>query len=384
MSSQQTRNPSRSSGPLLAESPAIGFAPQGRLVSIRGQNILLSLSLGAVFALNETAADIWRLLQEGLTVEAVSEVMAARGIDEQEARDYVEAAVQDWERLGLLQPPSPPTSADTYLCQTVAVPGLCVAILYPESIVFPAATTFQHLEVRDMRVDVIFHLVEHAERIHLFRDGRWVASCGRDEIPIMVKGQLMTEVLRRSEYELALHAAALCKNGRTLLLCGSPGSGKTTLALALVLAGFAFAADDVTLLDSAGRGIGLAFAPAVKSGSWPILKKYFPEISKAPVYRRPDRKRIRFLVPCDPLPPVPRPIGWVVLLCRTQDVDPSLQVVGATDILGGLMNGAAAPNHELSSSGFNALCEVLRTAKGYRLTYSNLNNAVELLRAACR
>lgn len=386
MRPQQTRTTGRPGAPLLAEYAAARSVPQGRLACIRGQNILLSLSQRAVFTLNDTAADIWRSLQDGVPVEAILDEMAARGVDRQEAYSYVEAALQDWERLGLIQPDPPPcpSTTDQYLSQVVAVPGICVRILYPAAVAIPAATVFQHLDVRNRAADVLFHLVERGERIHLFRDGHWVDSCGRDEIPVMVKGQLLAEVLVHSEYELALHAAALLKNGRTVLLCGNPGSGKTTLALALVHAGFGFAADDVTLLDSAGQGIGLAFAPAVKSGSWPILGEYFPELGRSPVYRRPDRRRVRFLVPKDHVPPDPQPVGWVVLLCRKQDAKPSLRVIDPADVLGGLLNGALARNKELSSTAFDVLCQVIRSAKGFCLTYSELDDALELLKAACR
>ncbi|MER8734093.1 PqqD family peptide modification chaperone [Mesorhizobium sp. M1227] len=386
VSPQQTRTTDRTAGPPLVEYATARLVPQGRLACIKGQNILLSSTQGVVFALNDTAADIWRSLEEGVPVQAILGEMAARGVDRQEAYGYVEAALQDWERLGLIQPAPPPcpTAAHQHICQVVAVPGVCVRILYPAAVAFPAATVFQHLEVRNRAVDVLFHLVERGQRIHLFRDGHWTNSCGRDQIPIMVKGQLLAEVLGHSEYELALHAAALFKNGRTLLLCGNPGSGKTTLTLALVHAGFGFAADDVTLLDSAGQSIGLAFAPSVKSGSWSILGQYFPELGRSRVYRRPDRRRVRFLVPRDHVPTVPRPVGWVVLLCRTQDAKPSLRVIDPSEILGGLLNGAFARNKELSSTAFDALCQVIRSAEGFCLTYAKLGDGLELLKAACR
>ncbi len=200
----------------------------------------------------------------------------------------------------------------------------------------------------------------------------------------MVRAKLLAEVLRQRNYELALHAAALLRNGRTLLLCGKPGSGKTTLAVGLIQAGFGYAADDVTLLDAAGQGIGLAFAPGVKSGSWPILGEYFPELDGSAIYRRPDRKRVRFLLPKNHVPSGPRPVGWVVLLCRKRDTEPSLQVIDPTDILSGLLNGALARNEQLSSTAFDVLCQVIRSVQGFRLTYARLDDAVHLLKTACR
>ncbi|TGV80012.1 aldolase, partial [Mesorhizobium sp. M00.F.Ca.ET.158.01.1.1] len=38
------------------------FVILGRLVRVRGQNILFSPSQNAIFAVNDTAADIWRSL----------------------------------------------------------------------------------------------------------------------------------------------------------------------------------------------------------------------------------------------------------------------------------------------------------------------------------
>lgn len=360
-----------------------GLVPRGRLACVREQNLLFSSWQGAVFTLNDTAADIWRSLEEGVSVKAISDAMIAGGAARQEADGYIEAALHDWERLGLIQPAAPLCPDVNHLSQIVAVSGLRVRILYPKAAA-PAASIFRHLEPATKTSEVLLQLFERGERVHLFRDGVWAGSCSSDEIPVLVKGQLLSEFLEHGSYELALHAAALLNRGRTLLLCGNPGAGKTTLALALVRAGLGFMADDVTVLDSAGHAIGLAFAPAVKSGSWPILTEFFPELGKSPVYRRPDGRRVRFLVPRNHVPATPQPVGWVVLLRRTRHAKPSLRLIEPDDILNGLLNGSFARNRELSSTAFDVLCQVIRSAQGFCLTYATLDEAVDLLKAVCR
>lgn len=359
---------------------------RGQLVRIRNQNILFSPSRQALFALNDMGGDIWRSLEDGLLPEAISSEIASRGVDRQQAVEHVGAAVRQWERQGLID--FPPNwlamSSDDQVSQVVAVAGCCVQIVYPTAHVFPAATVFGHLEVESAVADVVLKLVEDSDRIHLFRDQQWVQSCCPDELAVVLKGQLLTEVLQRATYELALHAAALIRDDRILLLCGSPGAGKTTLVLGLLQSGFGFAGDDVTLLDSTGCGVGIPFAPAVKAGALPILAKYVPDVDRAPVWRRPDRRRVRFLVPKELASSSPRKVGWVVLLRRQAGSSASLSPVDAVEALRGLLNGSFAPCGELSCTAFDVLTKVIESANIYCLTYSHLEDAVALIQKACR
>ena len=359
---------------------------RGRLARIRDQNILFSPSQQALFALNDTGADIWRSLEDGFSPEAISSAIASPGVDRHQSVRYVEAAVRQWERLGLirLSPDWFSTSSDGHVSQVVAVPGSHVRIVYPASHAFPAATIFRHLEIGGAVADVVLELVEHGDRIHMFRHRHWILSCSSDELPTVLKGQLLAEVLERGAYELAVHAAALLRDDRVLLLCGSPGAGKTTLALGLVHAGFGFAGDDVTLLDSLGQGVGIPFAPAVKTGAWPVLAEYYPDLDAAPVCRRPDRRRVRYLIPKEFVSPSPRTVGWVVLLRRRANARAVLAPVDPVDALRGLLNGSFALGRELTDTAFDMLTKVIRSADVYCLTYSSLGDAIALMQKACR
>ncbi|RAZ80618.1 PqqD family peptide modification chaperone [Mesorhizobium atlanticum] len=362
------------------------FVVQARLARVRGQNLLFSPSQQAIFAVNDTAADIWRSLEEGMPPQAISVEIARGGVDSREANQHVETALRDWQRLNLVRPRAAASPSSAQVSQVIAIAGLFIRILYPATCAFPAIRIFRHIEVRRETADILLRVVQHRERIHLFRDDEWVLSCSPDELPVMLKGQLLTEVLDYGAYELAVHAAAVLRNERIVLLCGNPGAGKTTLTMALVHAGFGFASDDVTLLDSSGRGVGLPFAPAVKAGAWPLLAEYCPDLDAVPVSRRPDRRRVRFAMPSEfvPLPPFPVPIACVVLLRRGRDLKAGLEPVEPAGALRGLLNGAFSPGRELSSAAFDVLTQVIESAETYRLTYSRLDDAVELIASACQ
>jgi hypothetical protein len=367
-------------------SGALEFVMRGRLVRIRDQNILFSPARKALYALNDTGADIWRSLEDGLSLEIISSEIVSRGVKGHQAVTYVEAALRQWDRLGLIRisPTWCSTSSQRHVSQVVAVAGCCVRIVYPAAHAFPAATILKHLEVRGAVADVTLELVEHRDRIHLFRDRHWILSCASDELATVLKGQLLTEVLERGDFELAIHTAALVRDERILLLCGSPGAGKTTLALGLVHAGYGLAGDDVMLLDSRGHGVGVPFAPAVKAGSWPVLSEYYPDLSAAPVFRRPDRRRVRYLVPREVVSPCPRTVGWVFLLRRRANESAALAQVDPVGALRGLLKDSLASSGELTGNAFDVLTEVIGSAHVYCLTYSRLGDAVALIKKVCQ
>ncbi len=362
------------------------FSVQGKLVRVRGQNILFSPLLRAIFSLNDSAAEIWSALDSGMTADAVQSQIERRGDDSPEAGTHLRQALAEWERLGLIHPPAPSIAAASRgdVRRTVAIGGLRVRIVHPASRTFSALEIFRHLEVESGRADLVLTLVEHANAVHIFRSEGWVLSCPADALATALKGHLLSEVLERGTYELAVHAAALRRGGRALLVCGQPGAGKTTLTMALLAAGFAFAGDDVTLLDADGRAIGLPFAPAIKPGSWRMLSEGYPDLMRSPVFRRPDRRRVRYLTPTEIAPPSACPVAWVLLLRRRRGARARLKPVDAASALRGLLRGSYAPSGELTGAGFGATAKLIGAADVYSLTYSALDDAVGVVLQACR
>lgn len=362
------------------------FAFGGRLARIGDTNVLFSPTQRAIFELNDTAADIWNALVEGTPREVIAGEIAKSGTRPEEAARYVDGALHHWERLGLICPGPGAAAAGSSSPETqvLTVGGLHARIGYPVGLEDVRAV-FRHLESSGTcSPDVDFRIVESGRRLHLFRDGRWILACAPVELPTVLKGELLGAVLEQADYEIALHAAALIRNGRTLLLSGKPGAGKTTLTIALTQAGMAFAGDDVAVLRADGSCLGLPFAPAIKAGAWPLLSAISPDIAAAPVYRRPDRRQVRYPSPRGFVASGPRPVGWLVLLDRRQSGDAArLEPSGPVEALRGALRGSFAPEGELTDHAFDTLTRVIAGAGACRLVYSDLAEAVRLLCALC-
>lgn len=156
------------------------------------------------------------------------------------------------------------------------------------------------------------------------------------------------------------------------------------MTLGLVHDGFGYGGDDVALLRAGGLCMPLPFAPAVKSGAMCILLSSFPQLGKAPILRRPDRRRVRYLLPDAFVPPPDCTIGWIVLLDRQSGSAARLQRVDAGDALRGLLAGAFAQEGGLTDRSFHLLAGIIGAADVFRLTYSDLQDAIETLGKACR
>ena len=83
-----------------------------------------------------------------------------------------------------------------------------------------------------------------------------------------------------------LHAAALAERGRGLLVAGSSGAGKTTLALTLLRAGFGFLGDDTVFLQRRDTAWSAQAFPD-EIDITPQTAAFFPELQRLPAVAAP-------------------------------------------------------------------------------------------------
>ena len=100
----------------------------------------------------------------------------------------------------------------------------------------------------------------YRDRIQMACDtasGETVYEVARDADAHRLASQILftlplIELMRRRRL-FNVHAAGLCRKGKTVLLAGRSGAGKSTLTLALTQAGWAYMGDDMLFLQPDGR-----------------------------------------------------------------------------------------------------------------------------------
>lgn len=358
---------------------------RARLATIKGRNLLFSSSRKAIYGLNVSAADIWGWLEQGASAAEAGRRLEERGLDPLTAETLVRGALAEWERLGLIVPRQDTASpADGAVSRVLSLAGVRLRVSCSPAHAGTLMATLRHLEASAGAADIHLEVIEGDSRLHLLRNGEWLAACLPEEAPPVLRAQLLAEALDHSRYELALHAASMLVGDRLLLLCGPPGAGKTTLSLGLAHAGFGYCADDVTLLDASALCTGLPLAPSVKHGSWSVLERSHAGLADAPIFRRPDGTQVRYPVPDRVVRTRPTRVGWIVLLHRRPGESARLVGVDPVEALQGILADAYARQRHLTDPAFDALVTTIERARIRRLVYAGLEEAVDALREWCR
>jgi hypothetical protein len=233
------------------------------------------------------------------------------------------------------------------------------------------------------QVDLTIDLRSDDEGWTVLGDGMVFGHCSRaSELVPMVKSRLMHRLLDGARHAIAFHASAVAgRNGRCVLLPGLAGSGKTTLCAALVHSGFEFISDDLVLLEQgSGALLGAPFPFALKEGSWPILRRMFPEIDALPVHLRTDRKEVKYLIP-PIIAPVgdAYPAGWIVFLRYSPNSTVELRKLDQAMVLNRLVAESYAPSSRLGTDQFSLLANCVRTASCYELSFATLDDALPVI-----
>jgi hypothetical protein len=366
-----------------------GPRPHEALVfaTLGDRNLVFSEARQAVYELSETAAHLWRSLDDGRSGSDLLRELIEGGIDGDQAASAVEAASQDLANLR-----GEPAAAvadplarriERLVPLTISIASAAVQLHLSEALVSDVVDVFGHLVAEVPETDHLLCAEASGGTVRIFTPGQPDWSCERSQFIPLLKAQLIDAVLRSAAYEVALHAAALARNDTAVLLVGSPGAGKTTLAIALTRAGFDLLADDVALLDERGlvRGVPLPFT--AKASSWPLLSHHWPGITDQRSHCRPDGKVVCYIPHPLASDRSPRPINAVILLNREEKAAASVEERDLFFALSILVAEGATRDERLSPAGFTALVEGLRKARCYRLTYSGLPGAAAAVCSLC-
>lgn len=258
--------------------PAVCFA---------GERLGIYPQRNAVVLLNPSAAIVWDGLAGGDALERIAERVAGEtAMPAEGVRSSISGVIAGWRKTGFFRAPAtPPPPAGGLpvdrppapsLERTLAAGAAAVRLAVDDAAVaaalsdmlgdFPSAPRADHdLLVTGTTSGPFAVLVD--------------GECVRAGLaPAPARGNAVMRLIRLAGGEegwlALLHAAVVTRGPHTFLLTGPGGSGKTTLAAALIARGFRLVAEDTAPLDREGRVHPLPFRLSLKAGSWPLVHRF--------------------------------------------------------------------------------------------------------------
>jgi hypothetical protein len=192
-------------------------------------------------------------------------------------------------------------------------------------------------------------------------------------------GKLVAE---RAMGHYLLHAGAVARAGRGILLPGDRGAGKTTLVAFLVKHGFLFYADEMAALEvGSARLAPLPRPMRLKGGSARLLAPFDGRLEIAPFGGDPGAYPGRYALP------QPRGVGrspcrpaFILYLHRTPGARAKLTPVRGGEAVLGLARRAFR-SERLGENGLDFLVGLVGRVPCFRFEFDDLGEALDAVRA---
>ena len=333
-----------------------------------------------LFELNETADLIW----QGLTsAEGDAEAVAgleALGFTTSAARSHVREAAAAWTSAGYMAPQSaarklgsPPDELRQVVLDDASL-----------EIAFHGTPAWACDEVAGSLLGVgetsgRLAVVAHGGQFLFFMNGEIRSACPPERLAPHLKSTLADFCMAVLDRGFLVHGAMLSGKRGAVILSGAPGAGKSTLALAMCAAGWGFGCDDMVRVRPDGGLAPLPFAACLKSGAWPLLAPMWPSIGTLASWTRTDGQRVRYLTPPSMAGISASGVHAVVVLARAPGAAATLSPIAPLEALQALVGSAYSPDRAATNEALRMLAAHLETARCRRLTYSDLDEAVQLL-----
>lgn len=216
-------------------------------------------------------------------------------------------------------------------------------------------------------------------QVHGSAGGTWGAGESLSRLAQILLTETLYQLVYDLEQGLAIHAAALVKEGAGILIPGPTGAGKSTLTAWLALKGWQYQTDELVVLHLPGGRLEAFTRPVcLKPSAVPVIQPLLTADALDQCLAGPEGLLIPHrLLNADfrPMSVVPR----IILIPDYQrDVQPQLiPLSGARTgfkLMGCHVNARNLPGH-----GFAQVADLARDARTFRLTYGGFQGLAEVL-----
>jgi hypothetical protein len=234
-----------------------------------------------------------------------------------------------------------------------------------------------HPGCSEIKIDI----VAHADQWDLVVAGQFEVTCRLASIAAEVERLLLQNVVLATPHLLTLHAATLQRDGRTLLLTGPSGAGKTALSLALAHAGWSFGSDEIVLIDRDLSLRPLPLPPCIKAPGFGMIESWFPELRSAPEHERYGRTVKYLPIKSTPLPASP---GCVVFIRFDPGAPTEIEPVAPFSALERLLGQCVFVPPGFQHDDVEELLRWHGEQRYFDLTFSDCDSAVNLIDGLAR
>ncbi len=203
-----------------------------------------------------------------------------------------------------------------------------------------------------------------------------------DQALPMLEWGLNWVITNHAHQYLILHAAVVEREGRALILPGTPGSGKSTLCAYLTHRGWRLLSDELALISlEDGLLYPVARPVSLKNQSIDIVRALGPDVTIGPVCADTNKGAVAHMRPTEDSVRrslEPAAAAWMIFPKYRADAPPRREPVGKAQAFVDLLTHAF--NYStLGSAGFQALAGVVEQCAMHRVEYSHLEQAHDML-----
>jgi hypothetical protein len=226
---------------------------------------------------------------------------------------------------------------------------------------------------------VVYSVTVTASGFRICAPGTELQVAERGEVFRALEADLAARAAESRDYVM-LHAAALERDGRILLVPGESGSGKSTVAAALLKRGFRYQSDEFAPLSADLTVWPYPLPLRLRETSLRVLPDLAPEVTIGPQAFRVDGEWVFHGLPAPSLvlSEGRRPVGAVLFPRRTTGIPTPIRPLkagpAALELMACTING-----HVLGERGFHVAVDLVAGVPSYELARGDLGRAAAIV-----